>query len=138
MLGALGVLPIPLTRGTPVWVGVSVGLLFVLAGVAIACGYTIAASEELDGDLPPGTSFGAQLAQLVLGLGICGLLAAVFGWIAFGKGERRFSMTIDLPFLTRHGGGNEWLGRGMFGFGAAMAGAIGVVAVIRSLKKWRR
>jgi hypothetical protein len=88
ILGALGVLPLPLTPGTPVWVGVCAGLLFVLAGGAIINGYAIAGGAAPDGDLPPGTPFRVQLAQFVLGLGIYGLFAAIFGWVAFGKGAR--------------------------------------------------
>jgi hypothetical protein len=63
ILAALGMLPVPLTRGTPAWVGVCAGLLFILGGAAIINGYAIAGGAGPDGDLPPGTSFGVRLVQ---------------------------------------------------------------------------
>jgi hypothetical protein len=137
ILAALGMLPIPLTRGTPAWVGVCAGLLFILGGAAIINGYALAGGAGPDGDLPPGTSFGVRLVQYVLGLGICGLFTAIAGWIAFGKGERHFSTTLNLPFLTRHGIGNEWMGRVVFGLGAILAAAFTVVLSVVSVRRLR-
>jgi hypothetical protein len=38
-LGSIGILPMRLTPGTPVWVGVSAGMLFVIAGAMLINGY---------------------------------------------------------------------------------------------------
>jgi hypothetical protein len=138
ILAALGMLPVPLTRGTPAWVGVCAGLLFILGGAAIINGYAIAGGAGPDGDLPPGTSFGVRLVQYVLGLGICGLFTVIAGWIAFGKGERHFSTTLNLPFLTRHGIGNEWTGRVVFGLGAILVAAFTVVLSVVSVRRLRK
>jgi hypothetical protein len=138
VLGALGMLPLPLTQGTPAWVGVCAGLLFMLGGAAIINGYAIAGRAGPDGDLPPGTSFGVRLAQYLFGLGICGLLTAIAGWIAFGRGERHFSMTVNLPFLTRHGMGNEVIGRAVFGLGAILVAAFTIVLTVVSVRRLHR
>ncbi|HEV3215329.1 MAG TPA: hypothetical protein VGZ27_06380 [Vicinamibacterales bacterium] len=138
ILAALGMLPVPLTRGTPAWIGVCAGLVFVLGGAAIINGYAIAGGAGPDGDLPPGTPFGVRLAQYLLGLGICGLFTAIAGWIAFGKGERHFSTTVNLPFLTRHGVGNEWMGRAAFGLGAILVAAFTVFLAVVSVRRLRR
>jgi hypothetical protein len=138
ILAALDMLPLPLTRGTPAWVGVAAGLLFMLGGAAIINGYAIAGGAGPDGDLPPGTSFGVRLVQYLLGLTICGLFTAIAGWIAFGKGERHFSMSIGLPFLTRHGFASEWMGRAAFGLGAILVAAFTVVLTVVSVRRLNR
>ena len=66
-----------LTDGTPPWVGVAVGAMFVLAGLAIIVGYSVAGGATDDGDLPPGTPRAVRVIQSVLGLGITTLLASV-------------------------------------------------------------
>ena len=108
-----------------------------LGGAAIINGYAIAGGAGPDGDLPPGTPFGVRLAQYLIGLGICGLLTAIAGWIAFGKGERHFSTTINLPFITRHGVGNEWMGRAVFGLGAILVAVFGLVLSVVSVRRLR-
>jgi hypothetical protein len=60
---------------------------------------------------------------------------ALAGWIAFGKGERHFSTTISLPFLTRHGIGGDSMGRAIFGLGAIMVGAFTVVLTVVSVRR---
>ena len=46
--------------------------------------------------------------------------AAVFNWIAFGPGERRFGGGIALPFVAVSGPSSEWTGRAAFGIGAVL------------------
>ena len=120
MLGSLGILPMRLTPGTPVWVGVCAGALFVLAGAMIINGYAWTHGRVL---------------QDLMGFCVCSLFAAIFGWIAFGPGERNFSSTVDLPFWRSTGRGNEWLGRAMFGFGALMAVGLGLFASVSAFRK---
>lgn len=124
ILGALKLIPLPLTPGTPVWVGVCAGMLFVLGGVAVINGYAFGAGTR-------------PLAENALGFAIGAVFAAVFGWIAFGAGERNFSSSIELPFWRREGRGSEWLGRAMFGLGALMAAAIAIVAAVGAVRKRR-
>jgi hypothetical protein len=57
------------------------------------------------------------------------VLAAAITWVAFGPGERRFSGSLPLT-----GNANEFAGRGLFGFGAAMMW----LAVLVILSSWRK
>jgi hypothetical protein len=120
ILGGIGVIPIAPTEGTPAWVAVCAGLMFVLMGAAVIVGFAVAGGAAPGGELLPGTPFAVQAAQYCLGLGITGLMAAVFGWVAFGSGHRSFSTTITLPFVTRHPDSGELSGRVLFGIGAVL------------------
>ena len=141
--GALGVgIHLPLSKGVPVWVGVAVGLLFAFGGAAVILGYAIAGVELDDPDAEAGryqihVPFTVRLLQYIVGLVVYGLFAAVFGWVAFGKGERQFSTTVTVPWLVRHGVGNEWVGRALFGLVAVVAVAGGVAIAVRNFKSLR-
>jgi hypothetical protein len=84
------------------------------------------------GELPSGAPFWMRAAQSGLGLGASALLAVIGSWVAFGPGERAFSVT---GFIS--GPANEVLGRTVFGFGAVIAwlcvilGAVGAVRRLR-------
>jgi len=126
----------------PGWVPVAAGLLFVFAGAAVILDYGVAGGVAPDGDLVPGTPFWIRTANLVLGLAIVGMMAAVFGWVAFGRGPRAFSTTLAVPFFMRHNPhSGELSGRIAFGFGTillvAMFLACGVVGVQRLARAWR-
>jgi hypothetical protein len=117
-----------LTPGTPAWVGVCAGMLFVFAGVMLINGYAW-------GHAPLSRSTTVEpyrvFVQDVLGFLLCALFAAIFGWIAFGPGERQFSMTLDLPFSQSTGRGSDWLGRAMFGLGALVGAGMAIYAALR-------
>lgn len=115
VLGGLGMIDLHPTAGTPAWMGVCAGLAFVLAGLAVINGYAIAGGVGPDGNLLPDTPFTVVLLQHVLGLGIMALMTTMAGWIAFGPGERHFSMTIALPFVARSSQSGELSGRIAFG-----------------------
>ena len=68
----------------------------------------------------------------VAGLGIVAALATVGTWVAFGPGERAFSIAI--PFLGS-GPGNEWIGRAAFGIGAVLAWLILLIAAVAWWRK---
>ena len=126
----------------PDWVPAAAGLMFVFAGVAVIIDYGIAGGVGPDGDLLPGTPFWIRSLNFVLGLGIVGMMAAVFGWVAFGPGPRTFSTTIVLPFLVRHNPhAGELSGRIAFGIGAILLAlmfvACGVVGAKRLARAWR-
>jgi hypothetical protein len=128
---------------TPGWVAVAAGLMFVFAGVAIVLDYGVAGGVGPDGDLKPGTPLVIRGANLLLGMGIVGLMTAVAGWVAFGTGPRRFSSTVSLPFYSSHNpASSELTGRVVFGAGAvlmaAMFVACGVVGVRRFVRAWRQ
>jgi hypothetical protein len=125
--------PRHLSDGTPPWVGVAAGALFVLAGLAIIVGYGIAGGVGADGDLPPDTPRGVRLVQTVLGLAITALLASIASWVAFGTGSRHFRGSG--PFIS--GPVNEILGRAMFGIGAVLMWAFVAVMLMVSINRLR-
>jgi hypothetical protein len=128
ILGSLGIIPMRLTPGTPVWVGVCAGMLFVFAGVMLINGYAW-------GNVPLGSATTVEpyraFVQDVLGFLVCAFFTAIFGSIAFGPGERQFSMTLDLPFSHSKGRGSDWLGRAMFGLGALTGAGMAIYTALR-------
>jgi hypothetical protein len=122
ILGALGVLPLrpaPDVADSP-WLLACAGLMFVFVGAAVIVGFAVAGGSGPDGDLPVGTLFCVRLIQYLLGLGAVGSMTAVFTWIAFGPGERRFSTTVVLPFMVHRGASDDTSGRVVFGIGAVL------------------
>lgn len=140
ILGALNLIYLPLSAVVPVWVGVAAGLTFVLGGLGVIVGYAIAGVEIDDPNAEVGryeihVPFGVRLTQYILGVSSYGLFAAIAGWVAFGKGARALSTAINLPWLMRHGIGNEWIGRAAFGFAAIGCAVAGIVTAVTNFKK---
>jgi len=140
ILAAFKIIHLPLSSGVPVWVGIAAGLTFVLGGAAVIVGYAIAGVELDDPDAEVGryeiaVPFGIKLTQYILGVVIYALFAAIAGWVAFARGPRGFSTTITLPWLARHGFGNEWIGRAAFGLGAIGCAAAGIAMAVKNFKK---
>lgn len=109
----------------PRWVVSAGGLMFVVAGVALA---TFSA---------PGAPEGAGQTtwrSFLLGGTILGLMAAIVNWIAFGPGERRFGGTVAVPFVAVSGPASEWSGRAMFGIGAVLVDLFLIWMVARGLR----
>jgi hypothetical protein len=116
ILIAFGVVPSANSEpGTPDWVPVCAGLLFIVAGLTIMLDFAIADGVGPDGDFRPGTPFAIRLGNFVLGMTIIGLMIPIFGWVAFGRGPRHFSSTVSLPFMAVRGAGGELSGRIAFG-----------------------
>ena len=130
ILGALDIIPYPLTKGTPVWVGLAAGALFILAGAAMVNGYVFGGGKDFDTKASPLV----YTTQQLLGFSICALFAAIGGWIALGAGERNFSMSISLPFVEQGGRGGDGLGRAMFGLGALMCAAMAMYALVAAFR----
>ncbi len=120
------------------WVAVAAGLIFLFAGLAVILDYAIAGGTGPDGDLVSGTPFAIRAMNLALGLGILGLMAAVFGWVAFGPGPRQFSTTVATPFLTYYPRSGELTGRIAFGFGAILLAAMFVACGVAGLRQLRQ
>jgi hypothetical protein len=136
ILAGSGLIPVQPTDGTPGWIVVCAGAVFVLGGAAVINGFAIAGGTAPDGDLPANTPLVVRLAQYVFGLAIIALLTIISGWIAFGPGERRFSTTIVVPFAPWRSSGSGLSGRIAFGVGTLMLAAILVTsafAVVRRL-----
>jgi hypothetical protein len=142
ILVGLGVFPPPSPPQAPPWVIVCTGLTFVLAGLAVVVDYGIAAAmgDALgpDGDFPAGTPFAIRLANYVLGLGIVGSMVSIFGWVAFGRGERHFSTTIAVPFVAWHSASGEMSGRIAFGAATVLLGVMFVVCGVVGVQRLMR
>jgi hypothetical protein len=111
--------------GAPRWVVSAGGLMFVLAGVALA---TTAAPGA------PEAAGRTTWRSVLLGGTIVGLMAAIFNWIAFGPGERRFGGGLAVPFVSVSGPASEWSGRAAFGLGAVLVNVFLVWMVARGLR----
>lgn len=120
ILSGIGAISLKPTPGTPGWVAVCAGGIFVLGGAAVINSYAIGRGADADGALPHETPFGVRLAQYLIGLAIVGLMTGVSGWVAFGPGERHFSMTIAIPFVALRSAGGDLSGRIAFGVGTLL------------------
>jgi hypothetical protein len=129
---SLGAFPsAPLTPGTPPWVGILAGLVFVLAGLAVIVGYAMARADH-HGDLPPGTPLPVRITQYVLGLGITTSLALIGTWIAIGAGPR--TCQISGSFTADANGAICRIG---FGLGAFLAWMVTIMLGVVSYRRLR-
>lgn len=134
ILGAVGVIPVHMDPGVPIWMGVAAGSLFVLAGLLL---FTDAAAggTDSDGMLPVTAPPALRFAQSALGLFIVVLMGAMITWIAFGRGERHFSITVSLPFLAYHPKNSELPGRIAFGIGAVLIWIVVIAGTVSALRR---
>ena len=114
--GLLGIDMHP-TEGTPQWIGILAGAIFLAGGFAVVLQSLPAAKPRPDGSLSPDAPRWVRGVSLLLGLTIAGGLTAIAYWVGFGPGERHFSG--GLFFLSAHA--NDMLGRVVFAFGAVLA-----------------
>lgn len=147
MFALFGVFPLLIAAGvvtpqgpsdTPRWVVGAIGLMFVLAGVAIVLGYAIAPGIDPDGQLSPDTPFSIQVAQYLVGLAIVALMTLVFAWVGFGPGERHFSTTISLPAGSARGASSSRSGRIAFGGVSLLMFAMLVALGVSGARRLRR
>jgi hypothetical protein len=128
----------PASHDAPGWVAAAVGLMFSCAGAAIIVDYGLAGGVDPAGDFKPGTPLSMRVANLALGLAIVGLMASVFGWVAFGPGPRRFTSTLTLPFMPMRWRSGEWTGRAAFGAFSILLGVMFVVCAVSGVQRLRR
>ena len=101
----------------PRWVGFAFGLVFFNAGLTVSLMDSIFNAYRE-------SKFFSYLHALAL-LSIFLIFPLLFNWVAFGPGEREFSMGISIPFLSfDSGGGNEIIGRIAFGIPALLMDAV--------------
>jgi len=142
---ASGVFPILVGAGiiprgdadAPAWVIGAAGATFICAGLAVVLDYGIAGGVGPDNDLLPGTPTSVRVANLILGLAIVGLMAAIAGWIAFGPGPRHFTTTLIVPFVPapRRWASGEWPGRVAFGVGSVLMAAMFVACAVSGVRR---
>jgi hypothetical protein len=129
---AAGVLPIPGGRASiqgPVWLLFCGGLVFLFAGLAVVIQFLGGAGQS--GDLPAGAPLWLRTAHYLAGLVVVASLAAIGTWIAIGSGPRSFTMST--PFFS--GESSEWLGRAVFGFGAALVWLFLIAFAISGIRR---
>jgi hypothetical protein len=98
----------------PRWVIAAAGGVFLLAGLTIR-----------GQGLPWFSAFAGALMVTLFG--------AAVTWVSFGPGEREFTSTVSLPFLTVSGPGNETFGRLCFAPGAILLDILAVYLWVRLL-----
>jgi len=76
--------------------------------------------------------------NFVLGLGILGLMIAVFGWVAFGPGPRQFSTMIALPFVSYYARSGELSGRIAFGCSTLLLALMFIICGVTGVRKLMR
>ena len=81
-----------------------------------------------------GARDGPPVLLKLIGLTVTVGMAAVFGWVAFGSGERHFSGGIGLGPIHLGGSSSGAGGRVVFGIGAVLIGALAVWGVIAWLR----
>jgi hypothetical protein len=121
VLAELGILPTRpgASTDTPAWIGVSIGLVFFLAGVFLLSD-AVAGGTGPDGQIRDDAPSWIRRFQSITGLAIAVTLAVIASWVAFGSGERHFSMSVSLPFMAAGRAGSDTLGRWVFGFAAVL------------------
>jgi hypothetical protein len=134
MLFVTGLLPSKGTAPAPTWIGALAGFIFVLAGGALMLRW-FAGGDTHDGELPKDAPMWILAVYYLVGLMVIGALATIASWVAFGPGERGFTMSA--PYLSR-GPANEWLGRSLFGAGALLVWLFFFVAAASWGRKLRR
>ncbi len=128
VLLALGWIPGGADRAqAPRWVIAAAGAVFGLGGAAVL----LQAAAAADGG-------SARAVQQALGLMLILLLAVIANWVAFGSGERAFSGSVSLFFLTVSAEATQRVGRIVFGLAAVLMDLIFVWAVVDTLRRLRR
>jgi len=80
---------------------------------------------------------------LIASRGVIFLLLAMaflapFHWVAFGSGERTFTTTLSLPFVSSSGEGSQSVGRLVFGAASILMDVFFLVFGVRALLRWLR
>ena len=114
-LSGAGLAPLPSRLHGPNWLALAVGLVFFAAGLSVLVRGWLAVPDSQP-NLPADAPTAFVVMQWLAAFTIMAGLASIGTWIAFGEGERQFSMS--LPFTGSTG---ETVGRIAFGFGAVIA-----------------
>jgi len=114
----------------PGWVLVVCGGIFALPGAAMLY-YAFA---NLAGYGGRGEGQGAPLFMQLVGLTMAAGMAAVFGWVAFGPGERRFSGSGGIGPVHVGGSSTGTSGRLAFGIATVLIGAVAAWRIVAALR----
>jgi hypothetical protein len=114
----------------PAVIIVGAGLAFIAGGLA-AVFQALGRASPKTGELPADAPLWRRRLQLGLALAVVVILASVGSWIAFGPGEREFSVTAG----GIGGPAGSLVGRIAFGVGSALTW---LVALFIGLRLFRR
>jgi hypothetical protein len=140
LLAALGVLPSrpPAPGDDPAWLAAPIGLTFFLGGMAVIV-RSFAGADASSGELPGNTPRALRAVYDLMVTAIPILLAALFTWVAFGPGERHFSVSggtggsaVTMPVP----GGGQIIGRVAFGFVAVLGWVVAGWMTVSMARRW--
>jgi hypothetical protein len=132
VLGGAGLVALPDSEGTPGWIGMLAGFVFLCGGIAVATQALGRADEQ--GELPADAPAWMRLVQHLGALVIVGSLAAIGTWVALAGAADRFSMSTSFTGRVDPGIG---VMRAVFGLGALMTWLFFFALARRSLKLLR-
>jgi hypothetical protein len=135
LLALLNIIPsrAPQAGDAPAWIGIAIGLAFFLAGiVSIVNG--LAGAGDSSGELSATAPRPLRVIYKAMGAVITILLAVLLTWVAFGPGERHFSVSVGgAGMLMGVSGGHDIMGRVAFGVVAILAWLlVGGVMVVKA------
>ena len=119
----------PSDFNAPRWVVGAAGLVFMLAGTMTA----------LQGAFGPNPEQSLLYLWLILFIGTTFMLvfSSIFLWVGFGPGERAFSSSVSIGFVSGSGAGGETLGRLIFGGGGSFMLLMTIFMTYANWKKIR-
>lgn len=128
LVGA-GLRPPPGESEAPSWIALCCGLTFLAAGAAVTVRGLLGVDDKAS-DLPPDAPASLKAIYGFAGVAAAAALALIGTWVAFGPGERHF--TMGGPVAGPLGDG---LGRTMFGLGAFVAWVLVALMARAGMKK---
>jgi hypothetical protein len=134
----LGVLPSrpPAPGDAPAWLGAAAGLAFFLAGIVVIV-KSFASADDSSGELPATAPRALRALYDFLVMPIPLLLALMFSWVAFGPGDRHFTVSAGAGGTAiAMGAGNPITGRIAFGFCAVLAWIIAGFMIRSMARRW--
>lgn len=115
----------------PRWVVGLSGLVFFMGGVAVSL-------QDIRFEIFREAWWFKVMVNLAP-FGIILSFAAIANWIVFGPGERAFSGSISIPFITLSGtNSDQFVGRAVFGLSAVCLNVLLVVLLVRGLRSLLR
>lgn len=140
LLSAVGILPSrpPAPGDAPVWIAAAIGLAFFLAGV-VAIVQSFASAGGSGGELSATAPRTLRAVYDLMVTAIPVALAALFSWVAFGPGERHFSVSGGsggTAGAMSASGGGDMIGRMAFGMGAFVAWFLVGRMMLTMARRW--
>jgi hypothetical protein len=133
VLIGLGIVPPPggqKALHAPLWVVFCAGLAFFLGGGALLL-HVASGAKPTDDDFPADAPHWMRVVRYLAMVAIFVSFAAIGSWVAFGPGERAF--TVSAPFGS--GPARDIVGRIAFGIGAIITWLCAIAVVVVGARK---